>query len=80
MNTNTHTPESSDLRLLAYGQEVEELLAVSTPAVWKDDLWTIYSDFMAFQKEAGHNPRMHDIFLSFRELLFFFQRIEKMEK
>ncbi|KAA6440359.1 hypothetical protein FEM33_07070 [Dyadobacter flavalbus] len=80
MNTNTHTSQSSDLRLLAYGQEVEELLAVSSPAAWTNDLWMIYSDFMAFQKEAGHNPRMHDIFLSFRELLFFFQRLEKIGK
>ncbi len=41
-----------------------------------DHLWCIYSDAMAFQQEAGYNPRVSDIFMTFRELVFFIQRID----
>jgi hypothetical protein len=67
---------SEDAICLAYGRGVKDLLSQSSATEWIEDLWIIYSDHMAFQKEAGCNPRIGEIFLSFRELVFFFQKLE----
>jgi hypothetical protein len=80
MNQQTQsTPlESDDSMCLAYGREVKELLEMSTPAEMAEHLWEVYSGFVLFEKEAGYNPRQTDIFLTFRELVHFCQRIERM--
>ncbi|MEO6286605.1 MAG: hypothetical protein ABIN80_24665 [Dyadobacter sp.] len=44
-----------------------------------EHLWEIYSGFQTYDQEAGHNPRKLDIFYTFRDLLFFCQRIEAMK-
>ncbi|MHA4736931.1 hypothetical protein [Dyadobacter sp. MSC1_007] len=76
MTTSTHMTESEDSVCLAYGRQVKELLNGCSPSEMLQDLWAIYSDSMAFQQEAGRNPRISDTFMTFRELVFFFQRIE----
>ena len=78
MNTQ-QTNESLDSTHLAYGREVAELLSQSHASSWVNDLWEIYSGYMAAQTELGFNSRANDIFTSFKELLFFFQRIERRE-
>lgn len=78
-----HTPipdESPDSsRLAHYGQLVQDLLSQTSPDEWICDLWSIYSGYMAFEKEAGYNPRCTEIFETFRELVFFFQKAEKLK-
>ncbi|WP_291208416.1 hypothetical protein [Dyadobacter sp.] len=76
MNTLLKSVESDEAICLSYGKNVKELLSQSTASEWIEDLWIIYSDHMAFQKEAGCNPRIGEIFLSFRELVFFFQKLD----
>lgn len=70
--------ESNDSMCLAYGREVKELLASSAPADMADHLWEVYTGFVHFENEAGYNPRQVDIFLTFRELVHFCQRIDRM--
>lgn len=70
------SPDSS--RLAHYGQLVQDLLSQTSSEHWVDDLWSIYSGYMVFEKEAGYNPRGTEIFESFRELVFFFQKAEKL--
>ncbi|ACT95370.1 hypothetical protein [Dyadobacter fermentans] len=79
MTTSTHTAEFTDSVCLAYGRQVQELLNAGSPSEMLDHLWSIYSDAMAFQQEAGYNPRVSDIFMTFRELIFFMQRIESVK-
>jgi len=76
MKTSTTIAASEEAVCLSYGRSVKELLSQSTASEWIEDLWIIYSDHMAFQKEAGCNPRIGEIFLSFRELVFFFRKLE----
>ena len=80
MQTQQNTNESLDSMHLAYGREVAELLSQSSAASWMNDLWDIYSGYMHAQPELGHNLRATDIFTSFKELLFFFQRIGELKK
>jgi hypothetical protein len=79
MNTQPNSDESPDSRHLAYGREVAELLSQCSAASWANDLWDIYSGYMLAQKEMGYNHRASDIFTSFKELLFFFQRVESVK-
>lgn len=69
--------ESPDSATLAYGEHVKALLTMNAPAEWVEDLWTIYTGYMIAQTELGHNPRASDLFCTFRELVFFFQKIEE---
>jgi len=41
---------------------------------WEDN---VYTGFMISQGELGHNPRASDLFCTFRELVFFFQKLEE---
>jgi len=75
METN-QSPESSDSATLTYGEHVKTLLTMNAPAEWVEDLWTIYTGFMVAQGELGHNPRASDLFCTFRELVFFFQKLD----
>lgn len=76
MNQQT-SPESPDSTTLAYAGHVKDLLTMNAPAEWVEDLWTIYTGFMIAQGELGHNPRASDLFCTFRELIFFFQKLEE---
>lgn len=76
MNKQT-SPESPDSATLAYGEHVKTLLTMNDPAEWVEDLWTMYTGFMVAQGELGHNPRASDLFCTFRELVFFFQKLEE---
>ncbi|MCE7060809.1 hypothetical protein [Dyadobacter sp. CY343] len=80
MQTQPNSDESLDSRHLAYGREVAELLSQSNTTTWVNDLWDIYSGYMVAQHELGHNLRASEIFASFKELVFFFQRIGEMKK
>lgn len=75
METN-QSPESQDSATLAYGEHVKALLTMNAPAEWIEDIWTIYTGFMISQGELGHNPRASDLFCTFRELVFFFQKLD----
>jgi hypothetical protein len=77
MNTQTHSTESDDSVCMAYGREVQALLSMSSAATWADDLWTMYTGFMVAQKQMGYNPEISDTFYAFRELVFFFGRLQK---
>lgn len=69
--------ESQDSATLAYGEHVKNLLTMNDPKEWVEDLWTIYTGFMVAQSELGHNPHASDLFCTFRELVFFFQKLEE---
>ncbi|MEO6282267.1 MAG: hypothetical protein ABIN80_01035 [Dyadobacter sp.] len=76
MQTLPNSDESPDSQHLAYGREVADLLSQCPAASWVNDLWDIYTGYMLAQKEMGYNHRAADIFTSFKELVFFFQRVE----
>lgn len=76
MNKQT-SPESQDSATLAYGEHVKTLLTMNDSKEWVEDLWTIYTGFMVAQKELGYNPHVSDLFCTFRELVFFFQKLEE---
>lgn len=70
--------ESEDSTLLAYGKEVTKLLEGETPEDWATELWTMFGGFMIAQKELGYSPGISNTFFSFRDLLFFFEKINKI--
>lgn len=70
---------ASDSLLRAYGAKVKELLSHSDAAQWVEDLWEMYTGFTLFSQEAGYDPKGHDRFVSFKELVFFFQDVGKMK-
>ena len=73
--------ESADnLRIMAYGRKVKELLSQSDASTWIEDLWDMYTGFTLFSQECGTDPKSHNRFVSFKELVFFFQDVGKMEK
>jgi hypothetical protein len=76
METN-QSPESPHSATLAYGEHVKALLTMNDPAEWIEDIWTIYTGFMISQGELGHNPRASHLFCTFRELVFFFQKLNE---
>jgi hypothetical protein len=76
--TNGESPDSR--RLANYGQLVQDLLSQTGAENWIDDLWSIYSGYMVFEKGAGYNPRCAETFETFKGLVFFFQEIAKMKK
>ena len=78
MNKQT-TPESPDSTNLAYAEHVKALLTMNAPKELVEDLWTIYTGFMISQAELGHNPKASDLFCTFRELVFFFQKLEERQ-
>ena len=78
MNKQT-PPESQYSATLAYGEHVKALLTMNDPKEWVEDLWTIYTGFMIAQRELGHNPYASDLFCTFRELVFFFQKLEERQ-
>lgn len=79
-NKPTESASADDPRCLAYGRQVKELLNAADAATWCDHLWEMYGGFMLAQPELGFNPRSADIFSSFRDLLFFFERLKEGER
>ena len=78
MNALLTPADPEDPVCMAYGREVMPLLNVSDPVSRAEDLWTIYTGFMLAQKELGYAPRIADTFCSFKELLFFFERVKEI--
>jgi hypothetical protein len=72
--TSTEFPDSATL---AYAEHIKTLLSMNDPAEWVEDLWTMYTGYMVAQGELGYNPRASDMFCTFRELAFFFQKLEE---
>ena len=71
---------SADRLQRAYGRKVQELLSQSDANTWVDNLWDMYTGLTLFAQQAGHDPKGHDKFVSFKELVFFFQEIGEMKK
>ena len=78
MHTNKDS-ESEDSLHRAYGRKVQELLSQSDAAQWVEDLWEMYTGFTLFAQECGTDPRGHNRFVSFKELVFFFQDVGKIK-
>ncbi|MBO9614692.1 MAG: hypothetical protein J7619_18470 [Dyadobacter sp.] len=78
MTTSSTTFESSDSRLLAYGREVNALLSSDSADGMADELWTMFSGYMLAQKELGHCPEIANTFFTFKDLLLFFEKIERI--
>ncbi len=75
-------PQSDDIEVKnalyhAYGLKVKELLSQSDAEDWIEDLWDMYTGFTLFSQEAGYDPRGHNRFVSFKELVFFFRDVGK---
>ncbi|MCE7070914.1 hypothetical protein LZG74_11405 [Dyadobacter sp. CY327] len=71
--------ESVDRLHRAYGRKVKDLLSQSDAETWIEDLWDMYTGFTHFSQEAGYDPRGHNRFVSFKQLVFFFQDVGKMK-
>lgn len=80
MHTETHANENANWRLIAYGQEVNALLSSSSAESWNRELWTMFSGFMLAQNETGHTPNLSNTYFSFKELLEFFEKVERIRK
>jgi hypothetical protein len=79
MHTNQNE-ESEDALNRAYGLKVKELLGQSNAETWIEDLWDMYTGLTMFSQEAGYDPRGHNRFVSFKELVFFFRDVGAMTK
>lgn len=80
MNTQTHPIEPTDATLHAYGREVGKLLSSSSAECWRDELWTIFTGYIISLKEQGHAPDLCDTYFSFKELVAFFENVERVGK
>jgi len=78
MHTKTHPIESTDSTLLAYGREVGKLLSSSSAESWSDELWTMFTGYIISLKEQGHAPELCDTYFSFKELVEFFENVERI--
>ncbi len=78
MHTQTHPIEFTDEALLAYGREVGKLLSSSSAECWRDELWTIFTGYIISLKEQGHAPELCDTYFSFKELVAFFENVERI--
>lgn len=79
-NDESEDCASADSLRQAYGRKVQDLLSQCDAATWIEDLWQMYTGYTVFVQESGYDPRGSDRFVSFRELVFFFQDVGKMEK
>ncbi|WP_229210829.1 hypothetical protein [Dyadobacter jiangsuensis] len=78
MHTQTHPIEPTDEALLAYGREVGKLLSSSSAESWRDELWTIFTGYIISLKEQGPAPELCDTYFSFKELIAFFENVERI--
>jgi hypothetical protein len=79
MCTLSNKTAPADAVSQAVAQEVEQLFQVNPPSAMMEHLWDVYSGFIHFEKQAGYNPRQEEIFLTFRDLMIFCQKMEKMK-
>jgi hypothetical protein len=47
-------------------------------SMWKNDLWKIFEGYMADNQTSGASSRINDEFLTFRDLLNFFNELESL--
>jgi hypothetical protein len=80
MNTKTHIHESADSTLLAYGKEVGELLSNNPAESWSAELWTMFGGYIIALKDLGHAPNLSNTYFSFKELLEFFEKVERIRR
>jgi len=80
METKTHAGESFDAKWIAYGKAVSDLLSSSTAESWNRELWTMFSGFMLAQNEMGRSENLSNTYFSFKELLEFFEKVERIRK
>jgi len=66
--------------LLAYGREVGKLLSSSSAENWSDELWTMFTGYIISLKEQGHAPDLCDTYFSFKELVEFFENVERIRR
>ncbi|WP_026630491.1 hypothetical protein [Dyadobacter alkalitolerans] len=78
MELKTHTSESPDAKWIAYGKAVSDLLSSSTAESWNRELWTMFSGFMLAQNEMGRSENLSDTYFSFKEMLEFFEKVERI--
>ncbi|WP_353722062.1 hypothetical protein [Dyadobacter sp. 676] len=78
MNTETHPIKPTDATLQAYGREVGKLLSSSSAECWRDELWTMFTGYIISLKEQGHAPDLCDTYFSFKELIAFFENVERV--
>ncbi|CAG5070019.1 hypothetical protein DYBT9623_02759 [Dyadobacter sp. CECT 9623] len=78
MDTRTHISEPSEAVLLAYGREVETLLSSSTPERWRMHVWDMFGGYILAQKDLGYTPELSNTFWSFKELVEFFEVVERV--
>jgi hypothetical protein len=78
MNTKTHIHESADSTLLAYGKEVRELLSNNPAQSWSDELWTMFGGYIIALEDLGRAPNLCNTYFAFKELLEFFDKVERI--
>ena len=70
---------STPVLLHAYGELVTGLLNQQEAQSWQNDLWTIFNGYMCNHANEGNNPKIHDLFCTFRDLHQFFEGIKAIE-
>ncbi|MEO6284717.1 MAG: hypothetical protein ABIN80_30495 [Dyadobacter sp.] len=78
MDTKTHLEETADAQFLAYGREVGSLLSNNSAESWKAELWTMFGGYIVALKDFGHAPELCNTYFSFKELLEFFEKVERI--
>jgi len=77
MHTNNENKSENSL-YYTYRCKVHELLSWNDANPWVNDLWEMYTGFTLFSQEYGYDPRSHNRFVSFKDLVFYFQNIGKI--
>jgi len=80
MHTEIYANEAANLKLIAYGREVNALLSSSSAESWNRELWTMFSGFMLAQNETGRSSNLCNTYFSFKELLEFFEKVERIRR
>ncbi|TLV00275.1 hypothetical protein [Dyadobacter luticola] len=75
----THSPESTDSKCEAFAEQIQQLFELNTPSQMAEHLWEMYSSFELYEQQTGHNPRKLDIFYTFRDLVFFCEKMAALK-
>lgn len=75
----TARPAGLGTSSVAYGQLVDNLLQQQHPHAWQNDLWAIFTGFMVNQANEGNNPKLSDLFATFRDLHSFFEQLKAIQ-
>lgn len=62
------------------GKLVAYLLEQQNAKGWQNDLWAIFTGFMVNQANEGNNPKLADLFATFRDLQYFFAELNAVEE